>query len=70
MLSYGQNSPLALLAMKRDGTAYLRMWRVSYLVGILGLNELVEKKKKPPVMMFLEQFRDFMILVLIAAAVI
>src|SRR4030066_488947 len=35
-----------------------------------GPNELKEKKKKAPLMMFLDQFRDFMILVLIAAAVI
>lgn len=35
-----------------------------------GPNELVEKKKKTPLMMFIDQFSDFMILVLIAAAVI
>lgn len=35
-----------------------------------GPNELVEKKRKPAWMMFLDQFKDFMILVLIAAAVI
>jgi len=35
-----------------------------------GPNELTEKKKKTPLMMFLDQFRDFMILVLIAAAII
>src|SRR4030043_1325098 len=35
-----------------------------------GLNVLKEKKKKIPFMMFLDQFRDFMILVLIAAAII
>ncbi|HTG01971.1 MAG TPA: HAD-IC family P-type ATPase, partial [Nitrospirota bacterium] len=35
-----------------------------------GANELAEKKKKSALRMFLDQFRDFMILVLIAAAVI
>ena len=35
-----------------------------------GPNELTEKRKKSPFMMFLDQFRDFMILVLIAAAII
>lgn len=39
-------------------------------LGEYGLNELVEKKKKTPFMMFLDQFSDFMILVLIGAAVI
>ncbi len=35
-----------------------------------GPNELQEKKKKPAWVLFLQQFKDFMILVLIAAAVI
>ncbi len=35
-----------------------------------GPNELAEGKKRSPVMMFLDQFRDFMIIVLIIAAVI
>ncbi len=35
-----------------------------------GPNELAEKKKKTPLMMFVGQFKDFMILVLIAAAVV
>jgi Ca2+-transporting ATPase len=35
-----------------------------------GANELLEKKKKSLFVMFLDQFRDFMIFVLIAAAVV
>ena len=35
-----------------------------------GPNELKEKKRRSPLMMFLDQFRDFMILVLMAAAAI
>ena len=42
LLSRGSGGPLSLLAMQRDGQPYLRMWRVSYLVGILGLNETVQ----------------------------
>jgi len=42
ILAQGHNGPLSMLAMKRDGNPYLRMWRVSYLVGILGLNEVVQ----------------------------
>ncbi len=35
-----------------------------------GPNRLLEKKRRGPVMMFLDQFKDFMILVLIGAAVV
>lgn len=35
-----------------------------------GPNELVEKEKKGPLMMFLDQFKDFMIIVLIIAAIV
>lgn len=42
LLSLGEKGPLALLAMERDGSPYLRMQRASFLVGMVGLNELVQ----------------------------
>jgi Ca2+-transporting ATPase len=39
-------------------------------LAIHGPNELEEKKKIPPWMLFLNQFKDFMILILIAAAIL
>jgi ribonucleoside-triphosphate reductase (formate) len=42
LLSYGDEGPLSMLAMNKDGLPYLRMERGSYLMGIVGLNELVQ----------------------------
>lgn len=42
LLSIGERGPLALLAMNRDGSPYLRMQRASFLIGMVGLNELVQ----------------------------
>ena len=42
LLSLGDQGPLGLLTMNRDGSSYLRMARVSYLIGMVGLNELVQ----------------------------
>jgi ribonucleoside-triphosphate reductase len=42
LLALKQDGPLALLTMERDGEAYLRMHRATFLVGVLGLNELVQ----------------------------
>ncbi|MBI4633780.1 MAG: anaerobic ribonucleoside-triphosphate reductase [Deltaproteobacteria bacterium] len=41
LLSYGDQGPLAMLGMDRDGMPYLRMDRAIYLIGMVGLNELV-----------------------------
>lgn len=42
LLSLGETGPLAMLSMDRDGEPYLRMRRVTYLVGMVGLNEMVQ----------------------------
>ena len=42
LLSLGEGGPLALLTMDKDGSPYLRMHRATYLIGMLGLNELVK----------------------------
>jgi ribonucleoside-triphosphate reductase len=42
LLNLGQSGPLALLNMEKDDMPYLRMKRASYLIGLLGLNELVQ----------------------------
>ncbi|MFC1657352.1 anaerobic ribonucleoside-triphosphate reductase [Candidatus Moduliflexota bacterium] len=42
LLALGEGGPLALLTMAPDGQGYLRMNRVTYLIGMVGLNELVQ----------------------------
>ena len=42
LLSYGESGPLAMLTMKNDGFAYLRMKNSVYLTGVTGLNEMVQ----------------------------
>ena len=42
LLDLGKSGPLALLNMDPDGTPYLRMHRCTYLIGMVGLNELVQ----------------------------
>jgi len=42
LLSYADEGPLAALAMNNDGFPYLRMNRAFYIIGLAGLNELVQ----------------------------
>jgi ribonucleoside-triphosphate reductase len=42
LLREGAQGPLSLLAMDRDGETYLRLRRVTHLIGILGLNEMIQ----------------------------
>src|SRR4030042_749671 len=42
LLSYADKGPLAVLAMNHDGFPFLRMNRAYYIIGLAGLNELVQ----------------------------
>jgi ribonucleoside-triphosphate reductase (formate) len=42
LLSYADKGPLAMLAMNNDGFSFLRMNRAYYIIGLAGLNELVQ----------------------------
>lgn len=42
LLSLGSNGPVSLLCMEHDGEPYLRIDRLTYLAGLLGLNEMVQ----------------------------
>jgi anaerobic ribonucleoside-triphosphate reductase len=42
LLNLGADGPLALLTMNKDGEPYLRTRRATYLIGLLGLNEMVQ----------------------------
>ncbi|MCA1766340.1 MAG: anaerobic ribonucleoside-triphosphate reductase [Desulfobulbaceae bacterium] len=42
LMGLGKGGPLAMLALDLDGNSYLRLERCSYLIGMVGLNELVK----------------------------
>jgi ribonucleoside-triphosphate reductase len=42
LLSLGEGGPLGLLTMNQDGQPYIRMHRTTYLLGMVGLNEMVQ----------------------------
>ncbi len=42
LLSLDHEGSLSLLTMKKEGEPYLRMQRATYLIGLLGLNEMVQ----------------------------
>ncbi|MCX7966017.1 MAG: anaerobic ribonucleoside-triphosphate reductase, partial [Syntrophorhabdaceae bacterium] len=42
LLALGENGPLSLLTMKRDDMPYLRFDLATHLIGMVGLNEMVQ----------------------------
>ncbi len=42
LLAMGKHGPLALLTMELDGEPYYRLHKASFLVGMVGLNEMVQ----------------------------
>lgn len=42
LMELGQDGPVSLLCMENDGEPYLRVDRLTYLAGLLGLNEMVQ----------------------------
>ncbi|MEW5937189.1 MAG: anaerobic ribonucleoside-triphosphate reductase [Candidatus Thermoplasmatota archaeon] len=42
LLSMGKSGPLSLLTMELDGEPYYRLDRATFLVGMLGLNEMIQ----------------------------
>lgn len=42
LLALGEDGPLSLLTMNRDGMPYLRFNLASHLIGMVGLNEMVQ----------------------------
>jgi ribonucleoside-triphosphate reductase len=42
LLAQGVNGPLSVLCDAKDGEPYLRLERLTYLAGLLGLNEMVQ----------------------------
>jgi len=59
-----------VFALLDSSPAGLSTQLVEQRISEYGLNELLEKKKKPAWFLFLKQFNDFMILLLIVAAII
>ena len=70
MLYHHQSKEDTLLSLAADMTRGLTSAQASEKAGQFGPNKLREKKKKTTLGRFLDQFKDVMILILLAAAVV
>ncbi len=70
MIPHAENTPDILSSLKTDGQKGLSQAEAEKRLSEYGLNKLSEKKKKTTLQRFADQFKDVMILILIAAAII
>ncbi len=67
---FNQSVDEVLKQLNSDPTNGLSQAKAEQLLSTHGLNKLTEKKKKTTLQRFLDQFKDVMILILIAAAIV
>ena len=70
MSAHSQNGEELLRELNTNPETGLTSAQVSELLGKHGQNRLREKKKKTTLQRFIDQFKDIMILILIAAAIV
>ena len=70
MAPYSQNISELLTSLSTDRQTGLRSEEAQARTSKYGENRLREKKKKTTLQRFLDQFKDVMILILIAAAIV
>ena len=70
MSAHSQNGEKLLRELNTDPETGLTSAQVAELLGKHGQNRLREKKKKTTLQRFIDQFKDVMILILIAAAIV
>ena len=70
MTNYSKNIPELLQELKSNTSLGLSSKEASDLLEKVGPNKLREKKKKTTFQRFIDQFKDAMILILIAAAIV
>ncbi|MBR6090700.1 MAG: cation-translocating P-type ATPase [Anaerolineaceae bacterium] len=70
MIAHNQDANEVVLALNSDAANGLNSAQISELRAKYGENKLREKKKKTNLQRFIDQFKDVMILILIAAAAI
>ena len=67
---YEQTAAEAIANLKSDQDAGLSVKEAALRLGSGGRNRLAQKPKRPKILLFLDQFKDFMVMVLLAAALV